>query len=232
MICPQLILQWSYLFKLSKSKDFMISIDIKIDGKRLDYYSTHWDAISNKLIIELDSKELKQTEPSRFTTAHLTLTDIISWDYKRFLSNSIIGEIESIVKKIIETKSIPTIGKYANFIEDNKFEDILTTFSDNIPMLNSIVKRELVNFIFFKSKDALKLREKYFVYLVDVLNFKNIKEESDIEYILTTEKVKAIARLMLKEMQEAKNAPGCTACKINGIRAKYNQILLTTNFKG
>ena len=47
-----------------------------------------------------------------------------------------------------------------------------------------------------------------------------------------TEKVKAIARLMLKEMQEAKNAPGCTACKINGIRAKYNQILLTTNFKG
>ena len=210
----------------------MISIDIKLDGKRLDAYSTYWDAISNKLIIELDSKELKQTESKRFTTSQLTLTDVISWDYKRFLPNSLSEEIASIVKKIIETKSIPTAGKYANFIDADKFKDILSTFSDNIPMLNSIINRELINFIFFKSNDALKLREKYFVYLVDALNFKNIKEESDIEELLTTEKVKAIARLMTKEMQEAKNAPGCTACKINGIRTKYNQILLTTNFKG
>ena len=48
----------------------MISIDIKIDGKRLDYYSTHWDAISNKLIIELDSKELKQTQEKLMQTQH------------------------------------------------------------------------------------------------------------------------------------------------------------------
>ena len=210
----------------------MISIDIKLDGKRLESYSTHWDAVSNKLIIELDSKELKQTESKRFTTSQLTLTDVISWDDKRFLPNSLVEEMTSIVKRIIETKSIPTTGRYANFIDVDKFKDILSTFSENAPMLNSIVNRELINFIFFKSNDALKLREKYFVYLVDALNFKNIKEESDIEELLITEKVKAIARLMTKEMQEAKNAPGCTACKINGIRTKYNQILLTTNFKG
>ena len=207
-----------------------MNIELRINGKVLKDYKAFWNPATDRLVVDIDSKAMSQPESKKVTAAQITLTDLISWDYKRFLPKAFINDLRGMVDKIIESKTIPSSGKYAGFMESKKFDDLLVTFEDNKDMLSSIITRELLNFIFFKSSDALSLREKYFIHLIDSINFKKVQEDSDIDELLNSEKVKSISRLMLNEMKDARNTPGCTTCKLNSIRNKYNQILSTTNF--
>ena len=207
-----------------------MNIELRINGKVLKDYKAFWNPATDKLVVDIDSESISKQESKKVTAAQITLTDLISWDYKRFLPKAFVNELKDIADKIIESKTIPSSGKYAGFIESKKFDDLLVTFEDNREMLSSVINRELLNFIFFKSSDALSLREKYFIHLVDSITFRKVQEDSDIDELLNSEKVKSISRLMINEMKDAKNTPGCTSCKLNGIRNKYNQILATTNF--